>query len=229
MGCQSAMSRCRILIIALGLLWLPGCTTTAGAARISADVTVFHEMTDFSRDKAIAVMPWKESQKDSLEFKAFKTLLEQQFRGQGYRLHEGAGQPDLVVFFDYGIDNGTQQTSVFPSPQFGASPFPGGYVGGIHYRFAPIFSNSHAMPLGSSPGFGSTVVTSTLFARYVNIDIAIPDGSGLKKVYEGRLKSRGNCSKLTRVMPPLLEMFFFEFPRASGQTKTESTNWDGAC
>ena len=68
------MSRCRILIIALGLLWLPGCTTTAGAARISADVTVFHEMTDFSRDKAIAVMPWKESQKDSLEFKAFKTL-----------------------------------------------------------------------------------------------------------------------------------------------------------
>ena len=40
-------------MIALSLLWLPGCTTTAGAARISADVTVFHEMTDFSRDKAI--------------------------------------------------------------------------------------------------------------------------------------------------------------------------------
>jgi hypothetical protein len=186
-------------------------------------------MTDFSRDKAIAVMPWKESQKDSLEFKAFKTLLEQHFRAQGYRLHEGTGQPDLVVFFDYGIDSGTQQTSVLPSPQFGASPYPGGYAGGIHYRFSPIFSNSYPMPIGGSPAFGSTVVTSTLFTRYVNIDIAIPDGSSLKKVYEGRLKSRGNCSKLTQLMPPLLEMFFFEFPRASGQTKTESTNWAGVC
>ena len=221
----------RVLTLCAGLLCLllPGCATTAGAARISADISVFHEMTDFSRDKAIAVMPWKESQKDSLEFKAFKTLLEQQFRAQGYRLHEGAGQPDLVVFFDYGIDSGTQQTSVLPSPQFGASPYPGGYAGGIHYRFSPIFSNSYPMPIGGSPAFGSTVVTSTLFTRYVNIDIAIPDGSSLKKVYEGRLKSRGNCSKLTQLMPPLLEMFFFEFPRASGQTKTESTNWDGVC
>jgi hypothetical protein len=85
------------------------------------------------------------------------------------------------------------------------------------------------MPIGGSPAFGSTVVTSTLFTRYVNIDIATPDGSSLKKVYEGRLKSRGNCSKLTKLMPPLLEMFFFEFPRASGQTKTESTNWAGVC
>ena len=228
MSCLSTLMRCIGLVVALGLL-LSGCATTAGAARISADISVFHEMTDFSRDKAIAVMPWKESQKDSLEFKAFKTLLEQQFRAQGYRLHEGTGQPDLVVFFDYGIDSGTQQTSVLPSPQFGASPYPGGYAGGIHYRFSPIFSNSYPMPIGGSPAFGSTVVTSTLFTRYVNIDIAIPDGSSLKKVYEGRLKSRGNCSKLTQLMPPLLEIFFFEFPRASGQTKTESTNWAGVC
>ena len=228
MSCLSTLMRCVGLAVALGLL-LSGCATTAGAARISADISVFHEMTDFSRDKAIAVMPWKESQKDSLEFKAFKTLLEQQFRAQGYRLHEGAGQPDLVVFFDYGIDSGTQQTSVLPSPQFGASPYPGGYAGGIHYRFSPIFSNSYPMPIGGSPAFGSTVVTSTLFTRYVNIDIGTPDGSSLKKVYEGRLKSRGNCSKLTQLMPPLLEMFFFEFPRASGQTKTESTNWAGVC
>ena len=66
--------RCVGLVVALGLL-LSGCATTASAARISVDISVFHEMTDFSRDKAIAVMPWKESQKDSLEFKAFKTLL----------------------------------------------------------------------------------------------------------------------------------------------------------
>lgn len=78
-------------------------------------------------------------------------------------------------------------------------------------------------------GYRTEVASNVIYTRFISIDIAKPEGNNLKKIYEGRLRSQGSCSKLTVVLPNLMDMYFYQFPRQSGVTKSEKKQWDGSC
>jgi hypothetical protein len=53
----------------------------------------------------------------------------------------------------------------------------------------------------------------------VNLDIVRVAGGSSQKVYEGRLKSMGQCGAIAPLFPTLAGMLFKEFPGNSGQAR----------
>jgi hypothetical protein len=70
-----------------------------------------------------------------------------------------------------------------------------------------------------------------LYTRYIHIDIAKPKSKDkeLDKVYEGSLRSKGTCSKLTATLPYLIDMYFNNFPGKNNETQSLEKSWNGVC
>jgi hypothetical protein len=132
-------------------------------------------------------------------------------------------KPELLLFFDYGDDNGKEMTETYTVPDFGMI----GYTG---YSL-----NSWAMypglPMYGYRGYQTHTNKYTLYTRYIHIDIAKPKSKDkeLDKVYEGNLRSKGTCSKLTSTLPYLIDMFFNNFPGKNNETQSLEKSWSGVC
>ena len=152
-----------------------------------------------------------------LEFSQYAGLVSQRLASYGYRPVEGQAKPDLIVRFDYGVDQGVQKTVTRPSARSGFGPW-GGYGGGFG-------------PYGRRWGYGSAfyygwdpfwydpwypeIDTYTVFTSHA--DMTIERTADGKRLFEGKAKARSMEDSLPKLVPNLVEAMFTNFPGQSGE------------
>lgn len=134
-----------IIIIFLTFL-IGGCGTVVPQvhqSHFAADITVFHDSLPISPGTSIKVLPWREAHNDSLEFKTFSKMLEDRLVSFGFIVLPPNSDSNLVAFFDYGIDSGTNQVSSYSIPNFGVTGYSGGVYNWNSFEFWYIHFTNH--------------------------------------------------------------------------------------
>ncbi|MEY3878849.1 MAG: hypothetical protein RIQ58_717 [Pseudomonadota bacterium] len=213
-----------ILYSLFAILSLSGCQHLSEKnTTLKAELTVFHEIPSDFKPSTIAIVPWHQSQKNSLEFKNYAAILKDRIEKLGFIVIDHQKKPELLLFFDYGDDNGKEMTETYTVPDFGMI----GYTG--------YSMNSWGMytglPMYGYRGYQTHVNKYTLYTRHIYIDIAKPKSKDkeLDKIYEGSLRSKGTCSKLTVTIPYLIDMYFNNFPGKNSETQSLEKSWNGVC
>jgi hypothetical protein len=190
---------------------------------LKAELTVFHELLKDFKPSTVAIVPWHQSQKSSLEFKNYSAILKERIEKLGFTVLDHSKKPELLLFFDYGDDNGKEITETHAIPDFGMI----GYTGYALNSWGMYTG----MPMYGYRGYQTHINKYTLFTRYIRIDIAQPKtkSTELDKIYEGHLRSKGTCSKLTVTLPLLIDMYFQNFPGKNNDTQSLEKSWDGVC
>ncbi|WP_165323926.1 DUF4136 domain-containing protein [Rhizorhabdus phycosphaerae] len=153
-----------------------------------------------------------------LEFAQYANLVTQRLASYGYRPVEGGAKPELIVKFDYGVDNGVQKTVTRPSARGGFGAWGGGPWGGFG-------------PYGRRWGYGSAfyygwdpfwydpwypeIDTYTVFTS--RADMIIERTADGKRLFEGKAKARSVEDSLPKLVPNLIEAMFTNFPGQSGE------------
>ncbi|MFM8232894.1 MAG: hypothetical protein ACKN8X_02855, partial [Candidatus Methylopumilus sp.] len=68
---------------------------------LKAELTVFHELPKDFKLSTIAIVPWHQSQKGSLEFKHYSSILKERIEKLGFTVVDLSKKPELLLFFDY--------------------------------------------------------------------------------------------------------------------------------
>ena len=88
--------------VALGLI----CAVCISCVR--SNVSSYSNMTFEDTRKDIVVLPYDLAQRKSLEWQNFAAQVEQKLWEAGYGVTKDPRQAELVAFFGYGIDEGTE-------------------------------------------------------------------------------------------------------------------------
>ena len=209
-------------------LFIVGCSTS-----IISHVSVFHEMPNNWSSKSIRVLPFDPSLKSSLEWKSYKSLIEVELEKRGFSLIRNGGTSNYVAFASYGVDFG--KTSISQMPIYGQTGT-GRYDS---YGWNYGFDNGSAYYSGlgfTMPSYGVRGVApieTTKFLRNLALDIVLTEslnGKNIKKIYEGRVASRGNCENLPTIIPFMITSLFKEFPGSGGgRMETINLPFEGSC
>jgi len=209
---RNVLGSCLVLV----LLTLSGCTS------IRTSVTAFSVLGPSDTRQRIAVLPWRERMKDSLEFKTYVTQVETHLRAKGFTVVSLQERPELIAFLDFGIDDGTQVAEAYTIPQYGVTGYSSAFTTGTITSYGSGFGTYQGTttytPQYGVTGYSTGVRTRTEYSRFVNFDIVRPGQGENTKVYESKLRSRGSCGNLPTVMPPMLTALFRDFPASGGRT-----------
>lgn len=200
---------------------LSGC-----AGYVETSTTTFHGEQHTDRGSLI-VLPIDDSQKDSLEFNAVSSYLQDKLTEQGFTKATTLQQARYVAFITYGIDQGRTNTTTMPifGQTSGGTSYSTGSVntGGT---FGSFNSTTTTMPTFGM--IGAVPVTSRSYQRDVFINI-LRNTNPPQKIYEMRAISSGRCGNINSVIRPIINAMFENFPGNNGETKRISTSWPGDC
>jgi hypothetical protein len=203
----------------------------ASCAHIDANVASFSELSAGNSPEPIVILPWRQQMKDSLEFKTYAREMERRLVVRGFRVVSIDDRPQLVGFFDFGIDSGREVLSSYAIPQWGVTGYSGAYTSGVinTYGNTGTYSGTTTyVPQYGVTGYSTGVVSNTVYSRFINFDVVrIEPGKEPRKVYEGRLRSAGSCGNLASILPTLMDGLLQEFPGATSRRVT--LPWDGKC
>jgi hypothetical protein len=204
------------LFVALLLLaMLPGC------ALLTSQISVSHQLPKDLSGTTYVITPFKE-QEGNPNYNAYAEAVKQQLNAKDFR-ETTLDQAQIVVFFAYGIDKGKGVVSSYPIiGQTGAitcSSFDG---------TAQSYRCLDSSPWPTWPTYGvvgTRKIRQTQYTRLLRLDIvdkqALAEGN-IKKLYEGRVVSRGFSDQLAQVLPMMVKALFEDFPGQSGSTRTSS-------
>lgn len=207
----SRLGKFRMAAAAMLLAALAACATP-----FKADVSRFQSQLPAPAGQTFAVVAEDPKLSGGLEFAQYADMVEQRMARLGYTAVEDPAKANLLVRFDYGVDNGRERVrstgpSTYWSPWYGYGPYGfygrsrfGGYWGGPwHYGwYDPFFDR----------GVESyTVYTSGISLK---IDRAV-DG---ERLFEGQAEAVSTSNRLQYLVPNLVEAMFTGFPGNSGET-----------
>ncbi len=218
------------LAVAPALLGLSACATPG----FRADVSRFQQLPA-PQGQTFVVQSADPRERGGLEFSRYAALVAEKLTQQGYRPATNAGGADLVVFLEYGVDNGREVA--VRRPGVGVSPFGYGglyrpfygYGGGLYgrgfygrpggfYRPGRLgFYYGWDDPFWYSPfGYGYDDVREvTVYESFLDMDIKTADG---RSVFEGKAEARSRTDDLPELVPNLVEAMFKDFPGRSGES-----------
>ncbi|MGF7171262.1 hypothetical protein FHS91_002960 [Sphingobium xanthum] len=195
---------------ALTLGGLSGCATP-----FKADVARFQQLPP-AQGQSFTVQPGNPELSGSLEFAHYADLVAQRLTAQGYTRAADPGSAQLVVSLDYGIDKGTQRirSSGFARDPFFYDPFfyPGyyrGWGGGWRGRYALGWYD----PFLWGPGYDD-VESYLVYQSKLSMSI---NRAGGERLFEGTARAQSVSSKLTYLVPNLIDALFTGFPGRSGE------------
>lgn len=218
----NAKSALRLMIPAI-LLILAGCATP-----FKADVARFQQLPP-AQGQSFTIVPADPALLGSIEFNQYASLVGQRLQSQGYRPSLDPATADLVVSFDYIIDNGRERvrTTGFNNgfgpgfgPGFGFGGFNrfGGFGGFNRFGVAP-FGFGFNDPFIFGGGFGGGFVDVSSYTVYTSeLDMKIDRVADNQRLFEGRAMAQSRSNNLTYLVPNLVEAMFTEFPGNSGET-----------
>lgn len=163
---------------------------------------------------------------NGLEFAQYAQIVETEMTQLGYVPAANVSNADLIVSFDYGVDNGRERVR---STGFGGGFGPGfGRFGGGFGHFGGFggFGGFHRFR-GSAFGFGfydpfifgngfNDVRSFTVYTS--ELDLKIDRAADNVRLFEGRAEAQSRSKNLPYLVPNLVEAMFTEFPGNSGET-----------
>lgn len=185
----------------VALLILASCTSSH-----TSDVVSFHE-GNLPRGETIRVEPADPAKEGSLEFRSYARLIGDQLTRLGYSYQEDRGAPvTLVAEVDYSVEVGPTDVRV-DQP---LSPFVR-----YHFYYGRAFDPFY---MGYDNGWRPDVSSTPTYLRNLTMNI-VENTDERKRLFEGRVQSRGIQNELPEVMPYLVTAMFTNFPGESGVTK----------
>ena len=210
------------------MLGLAACATP-----FQANVQRFQQLPP-AQGQSFAVIAEDPANAGGIEFGQYASIVASEMVRQGYRQAASPGSADLIVSFDYHVDNGREKVVSDYDPfgysygglggygRFGgyggfANPFyRRGFYGRGLYGRGFIYGWNDPFIYGG-PGFGGSSVRSyTLYTGEIEMKIDRA-GSG-ERLFEGRAMSHSRTNNLTYLVPNLVEAIFTGFPGNSGET-----------
>jgi len=197
----------RLAAAAALLLALAAC-----ASPFRADVSRFQSQLPAPSGQTFAVIADDPQLAGGIEFGEYADLVTKHLAAQGYTPAASPDTADMLVRFDYGVDNGReriQSTGFGPNPYW--SPWYGygrfGYWGGgpWHYGwYDPFFDGGYGID-------SYTVYTS-------GIELKIDRRADGERLFEGKAEAVSRSNSLQYLVPNLIEAMFTNFPGNSGET-----------
>jgi hypothetical protein len=177
------------------LLALGGCVSG-----LPTQVSRFNTLSAPSGQSFI-IQPANPRNQGGIEFGQYAQLVRQHLLAQGFREATATSAADLVVLLDYGVDNGQQKVTSYPSFGYGFRAYRPYYWG----WYDPFLFDA-----------GPEVESYTVYTSFVDMDIKrTADGQA---VFEGTAKARSTTDKLPKLVPDLVAAMFTNFPGRSGET-----------
>lgn len=196
------------------LLGLAACATP-----FKADVSRFQTQLPAPDGKTFAVVAEDPKLAGGLEFAQYADFVEAEMAALGYT-QAAPEVANLLVRFDYGVDNGRERirTTGFRDPYF--DPWYGGFGRRGFYRGRGFHRSRLRGAWGFGfydPWFGGPEVRSfTVFTS--GIDMKIDNTETGERLFEGKAQAVSRSNSLPYLVPNLVEAMFTGFPGNSGET-----------
>ena len=199
----------KMLAAPLLIAGVAACTTP-----FQADVSRFQTQLPAPQGNTFAVVAEDPAMQGGLEFSQYAGYVAQEMSRLGYTQAASPETADLLVSFDYGVDNGRERVRTTPGMGAGFydpwGPWYGGYFGrrsfyrgGWGYGF-------------SDPYFGGPEVRS--YTVYTSgIDMKIDNRTTGERLFEGKAEAVSTSNRLQHLVPNLVDAMFTDFPGNSGE------------
>ena len=212
---KTGVARLRMAVAGMLMLALAACATP-----FNANVSRFQSQLPVPAGQTFAIVPGDPSQRGGIEFGQYADVVAANLTRIGYVRASDPAQAQLIVHFDYAVDNGrtrVQSTGI-------GDPFWGGwYGGGFGGRWGGgrwggrgFYGAGGPWHYGwYDPWFDNGIESYTVYTSKVMLTIADPAG---KHLFEGRAEAVSTSNKLQYLVPNLVQAMFTNFPGNSGET-----------
>lgn len=190
-------------------LGLSACATNS----FKADVSRFAVPLPAPAGQSFAVVAEDPKLAGGLEFATYANAVATELTGLGYTRAASPESADMLVRFDYRVDNGRERVRTdFNGAGFGGfGPF-GGF-GRFNRGYAFGFND----PFLFGGGFGGPDVRS--YTVYTSgVDVKIDRRADGQRLFEGKAEAMSRSNRLPRLVPNLVDALFTDFPGNSGET-----------
>lgn len=202
----------------LGLVGLLAVGLAACAPTFKADVSRFQTQLPAPQGQTFAVVAEDPALAGGIEFSQYADLVAAEMAQLGYVEAATPEAANLLVQFDYGVDNGRERvrtTSSLNDPFFR----PWGRFGGYGFRRAYAFGFYD--PWLAGPEVRSyTVYTS-------DIEMKIDNTATGERLFEGSAQAVSRSNRLQKLVPNLVDAIFTDFPGNSGEVLRITIRDDG--
>lgn len=193
-------------VLALGL--------AACAPSFKADVSRFQAQLPAPQGQTFAVVAEDPALTGGLEFALYADLVAAEMAQLGYVQAASPSDANLLVRFDYGVDNGRERvrTTGAGFGHFGGFGRFGRFGGFGGFGFRRNFAFGFYDPFLAGPDVRSfTVYTS-------DIDLKIDNTATGQRLFEGQAQAVSRSNRLQSLVPNLVDALFTDFPGNSGET-----------
>ncbi|WP_298336311.1 DUF4136 domain-containing protein [uncultured Erythrobacter sp.] len=192
----------------------------ACASSFKADVSRFQAQLPAPEGQTFAVVADDPALAGGLEFALYADLVAAEMAKLGYVEAATPEIANLLVRFDYGVDNGRERvrTTNAGFSHFGPYGRFGRFGGfGLRRGFAFGFYD----PFLAGPEVRSfTVYTS-------DIELKIDNAATGERLFEGQAQAASRSNRLQSLVPNLVDAIFTDFPGNSGETLSITIREDG--
>ncbi len=202
------------------LIGASACATTP----FKADVSRFAVQLPAPQGQSFAVVAEDPRLAGGLEFALYADVVAKEMEQLGYARASSPETANLLVRFDYGVDNGRERIRTdFNGGGFGG--FNGGFGrfgNGGFGRFGGFggfggFNNSFAFGFHDPFLFGGPDVRS--YTIYTSaIDMKIDRTADGQRLFEGKAEAVSRSNRLPNLVPNLVDAIFTDFPGGTGET-----------
>jgi hypothetical protein len=196
-------SLCRLALPAALALGLAACATP-----FKADVSRFAVPLPAAQGQSFAVVAEDPRLAGGLEFATYANEVAAELQQLGYTRAASPESADMLVRFDYRVDNGRERVRTdFVGTGAGRWGPWGGWAGGYG-----------AWGFGfNDPFFGGPEVRS--YTIYTSaIELKIDRRADGQRLFEGKAEAVSRSNRLTQLVPNLVDAMFTGFPGNSGET-----------
>ncbi len=212
-----------MVAVPLLLLSLGACATP-----FKADVQRFQSQLPAPQGQSFAVVADDPALAGGLEFSQYASAVEARMAHLGYARASSPDNADLLVRFDYGVDQGRDRVrrsgfsgygrDPFFSPWYGYAPYGGGYYGRGFGRgyYGRGWGYGFHDPFFFGGGFDDGIDVVTLYTS--NVEMKIDRRTDGQRLFEGKAEALSRSNRLGHLVPNLVEAMFTDFPGNSGET-----------
>lgn len=201
----------KLAAIPLLLAGLAACATP-----FKADVSRFQSQLPAPAGQTFAVVADDPKLAGGLEFSLYADEVEEEMRRLGYT-EASPENANLLVRFDYGVDNGRERIQSTGSRRY--DPFYGPWYGYRHPFYRSRLSYGRPWGYGYYDPFfdsGPDIRSYTVYTS--GIDLKIDRAATGERLFEGKAEAMSTSDRLQYLVPNLVEAMFTDFPGNSGET-----------
>jgi hypothetical protein len=199
---------------------------SACATPFKADVSRFAVPLPAPQGQTFAVVAEDPKLAGGLEFGLYADVVAKELEELGYTRAASPEAANMLVRFDYGVDNGRERVRTDPGvglgfgdPYFGRFGRFGGF-GGFNRGYAFGFYDPFLAGFGGPEVRSYTIYTS-------DVDVKIDRTADGQRLFEGKAEAVSRSNRLPTLVPNLVDALFTDFPGGSGETVRITIKDDG--